>query len=437
MSVLIEEWQQGNIFSITLRGHKLEVPVEDGSIQHTLYDSFYSPVDFSMGMITAKLPDCVPPGTNYDFEIRINGGIVDEFSIPQNYDFNVKTYRPECTFAVLEDDFVEVSITFEDEEDLLEFNNHNCHFAISGCISYKRYKDLFLSNTDTIVAVYTENELSISSSLIGTVIDGYELQNNDLIILNGQSTLEENGVYKVTAGASEIQMISESDRFLAINHPIESRFGGFYKVVENEIDELNYYSFSKFLMEWEQGCFWWKTNILLQNRSGLDRCGHNTLLDIIMSPMDFIIQGVSIVFWDDKLVKTFSNKEFCTFLDIMVNEESIFPFIDEDNPIKIDISNPTFTKADISFNTDDGLPVSNKNLLSIITQFNNRYEKLNGKRVQCYLSGCTPDCYFAADQFVAVYDVCDDDQCQFSLKTPRRVEPTFNCSKKKYEIAKK
>lgn len=157
----IEQWQITNEFTITLRGHRTNVPdsdieqkrppktkldlikhgLQDDSNFNPIFDSFYAPTDFYIYSISATLPKHIKNGDKIRAEIRIDGSLVDIFEIREEYEGNMKLYNPETTILVKEDSLIEIIVEVDGED--FEINEHNMNIAISGQISYNQYKNVF------------------------------------------------------------------------------------------------------------------------------------------------------------------------------------------------------------------------------------------------------------------------------------------------------
>lgn len=171
MAITIENWQQANVFTVTLRGHEQYIPLpeepvredtfdpaslnqsdidimiqndDDKTNYNTIFDSYYAPADFKMKTITLRLPEQLPKTVEYAISIKVNGAEIELFPIPELQDHNQKIYGTECDVHIWEDDFIQISVTIEEDKwKKLSWNNHNLIVAVAGCFWYEEYASIF------------------------------------------------------------------------------------------------------------------------------------------------------------------------------------------------------------------------------------------------------------------------------------------------------
>ena len=216
---LIQPWRQGNHFSLTLRGHWSRIPEPTQQIRlenydpnevddivpiikqvasennyNVVYDSFYAPVDFKLRGMSFQMPEELAEDINYDITIRVNQSIIEKAKLLETEDHNQKRYELECDFLIYEDDFIEIEIEFDGEENNLEFNENNIVYSVAGCVWYGMYKEIWATIQADVAT--TEN---IELSGLQT-IDGIALSTNDIVLVKNQTTKSENGLYIAVKG---------------------------------------------------------------------------------------------------------------------------------------------------------------------------------------------------------------------------------------------
>lgn len=455
----IQPWKQANQFSLTLRGHWSSIPessqtvtlddydpddidnvapqireiASDGNYNY-IYDSFYAPVDFQLSGIAVKIPEFLPNNIEYRISVSVNGSKIETFSVPEDQDHNQKQYAVECKTLIHEDDFIQVNIEFSGDYELLSFNEHNAVFTISGCVWYGMYKQIF-ADVDVLVAT-TEN---ITLSNVQS-IDGFYVQLGDWVLVKNQTTASENGIWEVknsgawTRPASYPTLASLYDQVIYVQNG----------TTQNSIDTNNYVFTSSGgstiqipLMDWETGDKWYKTNIHLQNRSGNDILTDRVFIDNVKVTHDFLIQGASFSIWTDPLMvtKKYKTRDYCLYLDILVNSKSILPFLNFPRPIVIDMDDNQFKEYDIEvFNDMEGYPVRFGDNIVLKIYQPNKYIRTNGKVVQCSLYGCGPDCATLDSILVSVYEPCDDNPCEWKYSLTEQCDPASAKAKKKNPV---
>lgn len=439
----IQQWQQGNKFTITCRGHWAGVPepastvnlsdydpyVSDGVASqirevasdgnyNTIYDSFYAPTDFQISGIAFKLPEFLPKNVKYRVQFKVNGSVIELTEIPDEEDYNQKQYSVECSSVIFEDDFIEVDVTFSGNVDLLSFNEHNMVFSISGCAWYGMYKQVF---ADEVATVATTADIPLSGVLF---IDEFSTSVGDVILVKDQDSSTENGLYVVSTGTW----------VRVVGYPSVGSLEGLivyasYGATQNSIDTTNYLFVSGVTetpyIEWEEGDKWFKGQIHLQNRSGNEELTDRVVVDTVKATHNFLVQGISISAWNDPLmiVELLRSPTYCLYIDILVNGRSILASLNFPRPILLD-TDKIFEEFDLDiFNDSEGYPIRFGDVVSLKLYQQNPYIRTNGKIIQCSLYGCGPDCSNIESPVVSIYEPCGDEPCEFKYKISDNCDP--------------
>lgn len=353
----IEPYQQGNPFALTLRGHSTIIPYPEeyvlkedynpdvyinASLSYSeqvielagesnfnpIYDSFFAPVDCKLKAITLRLLKPLPETNEYKVSIKLNGGEIELLPVPRNQDHNQLTYGVECDLHIWEDDFIEITVDVGGIGDYerLSFPNHNMVTAISGCIVYDEYKDIFPGGT----------------------------------------------------------------------------------------------------IPWEEGDEFFKTNLTLQNRSGNNDITDRIFMDVVRSPITFLIQGIRLSMFEDRLITVdlYERVSGCFFLDILVNGKSVNRALQIDAPAAIDtLDNSLKSYNSGSYDNKNGYPVRiGDDVILKIYQLN-RTAKYNGKIAECILFGCSSDCVNLATQAISVYELCSTEPCIAKFTVEQNCDP--------------
>jgi len=443
----IQPWRVGNLFTLTLRGHWQKIPTEESSTYlasdynpnaasstfdpqirevvgttnyNTLYDSFYSPVDFKISGITFRMPTPLVKNTQFDIKVKVNGGIIEELEIPEYEDHNMKRYEVDCDFLIYEDDFVEIAITVDGEA---TFNENNIVCSIAGCTSYLMYKEIF---ADEMARAATTKNIVLSGT---QTVDGVALQSGDKVVVKNQSIITDNGYYTVSGAiwsrvSGYPSMASLQDVIIHVTEGSTNKSDDTtnYTVVTDSDGNL---VFGFPLIEWESGDNWFKTNIYMQNRSGNETISDRVFMDMVKSPMNFLFQGIRLSLFEDnlKVVDQIRDRVVCIYIDILVNGRSILDYTNFPRPMQIDIDQ-TFKEYDMSlFNNESGFPIRFGDNIDIRAYLRNPYTKYNGKLLNVAIYGCSPDCAAFDSPIVAVYEPCDQDPCVWKYSIVQRCEP--------------
>jgi len=442
-----QPWRQGNHFTVTLRGHWQKIPEPTGVLllsdyesellseqfdsqirevvgttnYNTLYDSFYAPVDFKIRGLTVRMPQPVPKKAQLEISVKVNEGVIDKFVIPEFEDHNMKRYELDCDFLIYEDDFIEIEVTFSGYESL-SFNENNIVVALSGCVSYLMYKELW---ADLFARAATTQEITLSGT---QTVDGVALEVGDTVLVKNQSTTTDNGLYIVSSGAwtrspgyPDLASLENVVVHITEGDTNKSDDATNFTAIENDGDYFIGYP----LMSWEEGDNWYKTNIHLQNRSGNDTIQDRVFMDMLKSPMNFLFQGIRMsLFKDDlRVVECFREKVFCIYLDILVNGRSILPYTNFPRPIPID-TNELFRSYDMAaFDDSQGFPVRFGDSIDVRAYLQNTHTKYNCKLLNVVLYGCSPDCAAFDSPIVAVYEPCEEEPCVWKFAIVERCEP--------------
>jgi len=457
----IQPWRQANRFTLTMRGHWSGIPegsntvalsnydpfaldtvtplireiASDGNY-NTIYESFYAPLDFQLSAIAFKLPNFLPKGIAYKIKMRINGSQVDLIDIPEDEDHNQKQLNIECSSIIYEDDFIELEVVFNGNVDLLSFNANNVVFSISGCAWYGMYKAIYADLEATVAT--TENII-----LSGVqVIDGFNVIDDDVVLVKDQTNLSENGLWVVSLSDWVRYEDYVSDQTIG-------EMGSLYDLVifvtngdtQNSTDTTNYVFTESGagaseipLIDWNEGDSWYKGNIHLQNRSGNEILTDRVIIDTVKATHNFLIQGVSLSVFNDPLtvVKKLKDTTYCFYLDILVNGRSILPSIGFPRPISLDSSENLVQNYDMDvFNDTEGYPVRFGDVVSLKLYQKNPYIRINGKIIQAILYGCGPDCATLDNPLVSVYEPCEDTPCEWKYTSTNECDPETAKAKRK------
>ena len=445
----IQPWRVGNSFSVTLRGHWQKIPTEESTTTlasdydpyaaastydsdirevvgttnyNTVYDSFYAPVDFRLSGVTLRLPVPLAQKAQYDIQLKINGGLIEKIQIPEFEDHNMKKYTLDCDFLIYEDDFIEVSITINNV-DLVTFNENNLTCAISGCVSYINYKELW---ADEFARVATTANIILAGP---QTIDGVATIAGDVVLVKNQTIGTDDGLYVVAAGAwardaSYPTLASLEDVIIHVTEGTTniSDDSTNYTAVD---DGTGTFFIGYPLIEWETGDNWYKTNIHLQNRSGNDTLQDRVYLDMVKSPMNFLFQGIRLSLFEDHLmvVEQIRERIVCLYIDILVNGRSLLTYTDFPRPMQIDTSQVHKTYDMALFNNEAGFAIRFGDSIDVRVYLRNPHTKYNGKLLNVSLYGCSPDCAVFDSPTIAVYEPCDDEPCEWKFSIVQRCEP--------------
>jgi len=455
----IQPWRQANQFTLTMRGHWAGIPEESDTVllsdydpyavddvspqireiasdgnYNTYFDSFYAPLDFQLSGLAFKIPTYLPEGVGYKIRVKVNGSQLELMQIPADEDHNQKTYAIECSSVIYEDDYIEVEVTFTGNGDLLSFNANNMVFSISGCAWYGMYKGIYADETATVA---TTEDITLSGPQL---IDSFSTSSGDVVLVKNQSTSSENGLWIVQGGAwtrhASYPDVGSLDGII-----IHVLYGN----TQNSTDNTNYVFSSGGistaeipLIEWEQGDKWFKGGIHLQNRSGNETLSDRVIIDIAKVTHNFLIQGVSLSVFDDPLmvVNKLKSKDYCLFVDLLVNGQSFLASLGFPRPIPIDPDVSKFKTYDIgAFNDLEGFPVRFGDVISMRLYQGNPYTRINGKIIQAYVYGCGPDCAALDSPLVAVYEPCEDEPCEWKYQVTDRCDPeAAKAAKKNPEV---
>ena len=443
----IQPWRQANRFTITTHGHWSGIPTpaetvrlseydpyatDDVSPQireiasdgnyNTVYDSFYAPLDFQLSGIAVKLPVFLLEGISYRVSVKINGSQLEIIEIPEDEDHNQKQYSIDCTTVIYEDDFIELDVQFSGNTDLLSFNSHNLVFSISGCAWYGMYKAIY---ADVSVTVATTEAIS----LIGTqTIDGFAATAGDTVLVKDQVDASEHGIWVINTGIWT-RHVDYPDAASVEGEIINVAFGD----TQNSADNTNYIFSAGGLgvaeipvIEWEEGDKWFKGGIHLQNRSGNETFSDRVIIDTVKATHNFLMQGISVSVFADPLmvVNRIQVKNYCLFVDLLVNGRSILPLLGFPRPISIDVDNNKFKEYDIdAFNDVEGYPIRFGDTVTLRLYQSNPYIRMNGNIIQAVVYGCGPDCATLDSPLVAIYEPCDDEPCEWKYQTTDKCDP--------------
>ncbi len=442
----IQPWRQANQFTITTRGHWTRIPEPSTTVQlsdydpyevdnvspqireiasdgnyNTIYDSFYAPVDFQLTGVAVRIPVFLPDNISYKVSFRVNGSQIEKFNIPEEENYNQKSYETICSSLIFEDDFLEIAITFQGNEEALSWNEHNLVFSVSGCIWNGMYKSIY---ADVNADVATTKNVNLSGY---QMVDGLAVVDDDVVFVQTQSVHTENGLWVVASGAwtRHVDYIDLDSLNNVVIHVL-------YGQTQNSIDVHNYIlagdgeSTSMPIMEWYEGDKWFKSNMHLQNRSGNESLIDRVIIDAAKCTHNFLIQGIAISIVDDPLmvVKQLKSIEYCYFVDIMVNGRTILPTLGFPRPIPIDAETNQFKRYDIGvFNNLEGYPIRFGDVVTMKIYQKNPYARNNGKIIQCVIYGCGPDCATVDMPAVAVYEPCTEGPCEWTHQFKDKCDP--------------
>lgn len=443
----IQPWRQANTFAITLRGHWAAIPnpdvqyssidsSKDDSISNpaknlnSVYDSFYSPVDFKIKGLSVKCPDPIPLGGQIIIKIKVNGSVIEKFPIKENEYHNIKRFSLDCDYIIYEDDYIEVTVEFSDYSKL-SWNGNNIIVGISGCTSYKYYKEIWSTDENTKALVTTTEEIDLSGL---QTIDGVELSDGDVVLVKNQTITEEDGLWVAAEGdwtrSSEYPSV---ESLIDVSVYVESGNTGnsdstflYTAIIEDESASIPEYIIGYTLIEWNEGDDYYKTNMLLENKSGYVDITTNVELDSLRSPINMLVQGVHISIFEDYLMSIESRYNIplsCFFFDILVNYKSILPYLDIPRPIQVDPS-VTFQNYDLTeYTRSVGYPIVIGDDVQIRIYNKNGTARHNGKKIQVLLYGCAPDCAALDSPLVSIYEPCEAAPCDWKFAIVDKCEP--------------
>jgi hypothetical protein len=327
--MLIYDYQQGNHFAITMRGHLRKIPSTTDALDNysILYDSCYSPTDFKIKSVTIRSAIRFPEGGDIQVKLIVNGGALELFPIPYGENDNIKTYSSGCDLTIWEDDKIEVEVIFSGDYSKLLWNDHNIVVSLDGAHFYEGY--------------------------VGSLFEG------------------------------------EPD-------PAEQ---------SSEYDDEEMYDN---MYSWTEGANWYKTAVRLQNRSGYDLLKNQVIMDTVKSPTTFLIQGVSVSIFNDKLTTLglLDSPETCFYIDIFANGNSILSTLGASSPISLKSTGDTKV-LELAYNTVSGYSVKTGDDLSFKILLKNVRAKYNGKIIQCHLYGSCMDMATENPTQIAVYEPCE------------------------------
>lgn len=449
----VQPYRVGNPFAITLRGHWSGIPQKEETVSlseynpytnsqtfdsglkkiisnenyNGVYDSFYAPVDFKISGLTVRMPTPLVKDAKLTIQLKVNGGVIEKFQIPEFEDNNAKSYSVDCSFLIYEDDKVEIEVEANDYEKLT-FNDNNITVVVSGCVSYFMYKEIW---SDIIVQAATTEELN---ALSGTqTIDGVDLDVGDVVLVKDEELSLDNGLYVVSSGMwtrhttySDMESLKGIIIHVKDGDVNKSDDNTNFTVMDfNEGLTTPYYRVVVPLMEWESENFWYKTNIHLQNRSGNEDIRDRVYFDMVKSGMNFLFQGIRFSLFKDNLmiVDEYRERIVCLYLDILVNGRSILPTVSFPRPLQIDLSQK-FRYHDLSlFNNEDGYPIRFGDNIDVRAYLRNPHTKYNGKLLNVQLYGCAPSCALIDSPLIAVYEPCEEEPCVWKNPIVERCEP--------------
>jgi len=191
---------------------------------------------------------------------------------------------------------------------------------------------------------------------------------------------------------------------------------------------------------WNLGDAYFKTNVTLQNRSGNDIFSDRIFADIVKSPVSFLIQGLRLSMFEDKLMteEELVRISSCFFVDILVNGRSVNLALGIERPIAIDSLLNTLKSFNSVYDNVTGYPVVVGDDILIKIYQKNRTAKYNGKILQVILFGCASDCVTLVGEAVTVYELCATTPCvaKFTvevncdpnklLTAPNKEDPVIN-----------
>jgi hypothetical protein len=364
--MIIQKYQQGNYFSMSLKGHYRNIPVPEPKTYkvsdfdftynnsnisdvireisgtgnyNTVYDSAYAPVDFKLSCLSVRIPNRLPEGEEIQLSFKINGSEIEVLPIPEARNDNIKIYGSECDLTIWEDSKIEVEVSFEGDYNNLSWNDHNITFTIGGVCLYSEYT--------------------------GTIFD--EIVDED-------------------------EYLQNRDKFVS----------------------------------WNKGANWYKNSLRLQNRSGNDIFKDRSFLDITKCPYEMLIQSVQISLFEDKLTEddVYNIKERCLFIDIISNGKSIFDTVGGEKPVSINSTTGIYTIDILGlFDDTNGFKLNIGDDIFVKIYQKNTKAKYNGNIAQCYLFGSSPDSATEDGTIVSVYSKCDDVTEECSIK----YEVDVNC----------
>jgi len=444
----IQPWRQANRFTLTFRGHWQGIPeptdtvllsgydpyaiddvsplireiASDGNY-NTFYESFYAPMDFQLTGLAFKLPLFLPETVSYRVSVRINGSKIEDVLIPAEDDHNQKSYSLDCSTVIYEDDYIELEVKFNGPVDDLSFNEHNMVFSVGGCAWYGMYKSIY---SDISVTVATTEDITLSGT---QVIDGFTVSTIDFVLVKNQTMSAENGIYIVNSWGAWNRHGSYPT--------VASLYGVIINVLygdtQNSIDTTNYVFESGGadaadipLIEWTEGDKWYKGNVHLQMRSGNETLSDRVVLDSVKATHNFLFQGISVSVFEDPLmvVKKIKNRNYCLYLDLLVNGRSILGYVNFPRPLLIDADNNPFQEFDMDvFNDAEGYPIRFGDVIELKLYQKNAYARVNGLIIQSVLYGCGPDCATLDGPLVSVYEPCSDEPCEWKYEITDKCDP--------------
>jgi hypothetical protein len=448
----VQPYRVGNSFAVTLRGHWSGIPEKEEretldtynpySIQtfdsdlkkiignenyNGVYDSFYAPVDFKISGLTVRMPVPLIKDAKLTLQLKVNGGVIEKFQIPEFSDNNAKSYTVDCSFLIYEDDKIEVEVEAQDYEKLT-FNDNNITVVVSGCVSYFMYKEIW---SDIIVQAATTEELNTLSGL--QTVDGVSLEAGDVVLVKDEELSLDNGLYVAGLGNwTRHATYSDMESLQGIIMHVED--GDVNKSDDNTnftVMDFNeglttpYYRVVEPLMSWNSEDYWYKTVIHLQNRSGNEDIRDRVYFDLVKSGMDFLFQGIRLSLFRDDLmvVDRYQERIVCLYLDILVNGRSILPIANFPRPLQIDLNQKYRTYDMNVFNNEDGYPIRFGDNIDIKAYLKNPHTKYNGKLLNVQLYGCSPSCALIDSPLIAVYEPCEEEPCVWKNPIVERCEP--------------
>jgi hypothetical protein len=358
MSTTIKNWQQSNVFTVTLRGHEQDIPLPEDPVRqdefdvvaasksdinsllttfgekvnyNTLYDSYYAPTDFKLRAITFRLPEQLPDNMEYNISFKVNGAEIDLFPIPELQDSNQKIYGTECDVHIWEDDFIQVSVEIDQGQwSRLSWGNHNMTVGVSGCVWYEEYASIFL---DYLSSIPDEKSWTEGDAFFKTNITLQNRSGNDIF----------------------------SDRVFA-------------DIVKSPMSFL------------------------------LQSVRISMFEDELMT--------------DEKLPRTGS----CFLVDILANGRSVNEILNLPRPAAIDSIDQNLLSYNSTHNNVAGFPIIIGDDILIKIYQRNITAKYNSKIMQVILIGCAQDCLTLIATPVSIYELCTTEPCVAKFTADRKCD---------------
>lgn len=186
--------------------------------------------------------------------------------------------------------------------------------------------------------------------------------------------------------------------------------------------------------EWTLGDNYFKTNIMLQNRSGNDILKNRLFLDVVKSPMSFLLQGIRLSLFEDFLMtdEKLPRPYTCFYVDLLVNGKSVNKSLGLPYPASLDLLNTRLRSYNSVHNNKQGFSILVGDDIMMRVYLRNFTASYNSKIIQANLIGCASDCVTNSSSPVTVYELCAATPCvtKFAVNkpcTPAKRNPVVIC----------